>query len=356
MGNIFGKIFRLATFGESHGPAVGGIVDGCPAGIALAEEALQKELDARRPGRSPELAHAQAGVSPRNEPDHVSILSGVFNGLTTGAPIAFEVKNTDARPGDYDRLREVYRPGHADASWQAKFGIRDHRGGGRASARETVARVAGGAVALALLATKGIMVRAFTLELGGICATPSDIEGAAVRPYFSPDPTVISRWDSIIRQAAAEGDSLGGIVAVEALGVPAGLGEPVFDKLDACLAYALMGVGAVKGVEIGAGFPSSRQKGSANNDQMSPGGYLSNNCGGILGGVSTGETISIRAAVKPIPTIAGPQKTIDVHGAPVSLECAGRHDISAIPRIVPVLKAMAALTLADALLLQRRMR
>jgi chorismate synthase len=275
--------------------------------------------------------------------------------VTTGTPIAFHVENVDQRSRDYGEIARLYRPGHADFTYDAKFGVRDYRGGGRASGRETLSRVAGGAIAQALLARHGIAVRAFTVELGGVPADLVDVAGAQQRPFFSPDPDVVEAWEDMVRTVKGEGDTLGGIVQVEATGVPAGLGEPVFDKLDAVLAYALMSVGAVKGVEVGAGFEAARMHGSDNNDPIVPSGFFTNHAGGILGGISNGETIVLRAAVKPIPSIAQEQITIDRDGKPSALFIAGRHDISAIPRIVPVLKAMTALVLADMLLMQRRM-
>lgn len=354
-GNTFGTLFRLTTYGESHGPGLGGVVDGCPAGIPLSEADLQKELDRRKPGGS-------AASTARKESDTVRLLSGVFEGRTAGTPIAFHIANEDARSRDYSAIKDLFRPGHADFTFQAKFGTRDYRGGGRASGRETVSRVAGGAVALALLARHGISVLAYTLELGGIPAEIADPAGAQDRPFFSPDPEAPARWEERIKDVKARGDSLGGIVQIEARGVPAGLGEPVFDKLDARLAYALMGVGAVKAVEVGSGLAAARATGSQNNDPIIPAGpsssqagFATNHAGGILGGISSGAPIIARAAVKPIPSIAIEQHTITTSGQPATLTVPGRHDISAIPRIVPVLKAMTALCLADFLLLQKRM-
>lgn len=347
-GNTFGTLFRLTTYGESHGPGLGGVVDGCPPGIPLCEADIQKELDRRKPGSSP-------ASTARKEPDTVRLLSGVFEGQTTGTPIAFHIENRDHRSADYSAIKDLFRPGHADLTFQAKFGTRDYRGGGRSSGRETVSRVAGGAVALALLARHGISVLAYTLELGGIPAEIADPDGAQDRAFFSPDPAAPARWEERIKDVKAQGDSLGGIVQIEARGAPAGLGEPVFDKLDARLAYALMGVGAVKAVEIGSGLAAARATGSTNNDPILPTGFGSNHAGGILGGISNGAPIIARAAIKPIPSIAIEQHTITTSGKPATLTVPGRHDISAIPRIVPVLKAMTALCLADFLLLQKRM-
>lgn len=378
-GSTFGRLFRLTTFGESHGSGLGGVVDGCPAGIPLDESVIQAALDRRRPGGQ----QGNAGTA-RKEADAVRLLSGVFEGVTTGTPIGFFIANTDQRSRDYGPLASVWRPGHADMTYDAKYGIRDYRGGGRASARETAARVAGGAVAAALLAGEGIRIRAYTLEIGGIGVSGDDFdpEGAPLRPYCAPNAATAEAWDARMRDVRGQGDTLGGLVRVEALGVPAGLGEPVFDKLDALLAHALMSVGAVKGVEIGDGFAAARSLGSANNDAFLPlpadgqcpadaagdgsaarpgvgsalPGFVmpSNHCGGILGGISTGQTITLTAAIKPIPSIAREQRSVNREGQGVSLRVGGRHDICAIPRVVPVLEAMTALVLADALLMQRR--
>ncbi len=350
MSNTFGRLFRLTTFGESHGPALGGVVDGCPPGIALDEALLQTELDKRRPG--------QGGVvsTPRREPDKVRLLSGVFEGKSTGTPIGFIVENTNQHSDDYADLAEVYRPGHGDHAYVAKYGLRDHRGGGRSSGRETVSRVAGGAIALAVLAEAGLELRAFTLEFGGITATPSDPAGAGQRPFFAPCDAVVPLWEQAALKAREEGDSLGGIVQVEAHGVPPGLGEPVFDKLNAVIAHALMSVGTVKAVEIGDGLAVARYTGSQNNDLQTPAGFLSNHSGGILAGISTGAPIIARAAVKPISSIARHQTMLTARGEITEMSIGGRHDCSVIPRVVPVLKAMLALTLADALLIQRSRR
>jgi len=348
-GNVYGTLFRLTTYGESHGPGLGGVVDGCPAGIPLDEDTLQRELDRRRPGQGGLAATA------RKEADRVRILSGVFEGVTTGTPIAFHVENTDHRSADYSAVKDIYRPGHADFSFEAKFGLRDYRGGGRSSGRETVSRVAGGAVAQALLRSEGMAVYVCTVELGGIPARLTDWEGAQERPYFSPDPDAPVAWDERVKAVKASGDTLGGVVEVRIVGVPAGLGEPVFDKLDARLAGALMSVGAVKAVEIGAGCRAARMLGSENNDPITPEGFASNNAGGVLGGISSGQDIVARAYVKPIPSIAREQRTVTRAGEAATITVGGRHDIAAIPRINPVLKAMAALTLADLLLMDRRL-
>jgi chorismate synthase len=348
-GNTFGSIFKLTTFGESHGPALGGVVDGCPAGLALDESVIQTELDKRRPGQG------GVAVTARKEPDAVRLMSGVFEGRTTGTPIGFVVENTDQRSRDYGEIKDIFRPGHGDMTYEAKYGLRDYRGGGRSSGRETVSRVAGGAVAMVFLKTLGISVHAATVELGGMAAQSIDVDNAASRPFFAADDAAALRWQDLVREVAGRGDTLGGIVEVRASGVPAGLGEPVFDKLDARLAAALMGVGAVKGVEIGAGFAASRLLGSENNDAMGADGFASNNAGGILAGISSGQDIVLRAAIKPIPSIALEQQTVDRFGSAHLIRVGGRHDICAIPRIVPVLCAMTRLVLADMILLQRRM-
>jgi chorismate synthase len=345
-GNTFGQVFRVTTWGESHGPAIGAVIDGCPPRLSLSEADLDRELARRRPG-------LQAHATSRREPDKVEILSGVFEGLTTGTPISLLIYNRDVRSQDYAELREVFRPGHGDLTYQAKYGIRDYRGGGRASARETAARVAAGAVAQKVLDQKNIQVLAYTLELGGIRA--NRVEEAAIweNPFACPDPDAVAAMEQRVKEVKQQGDSLGGIVEVRVRNCPAGLGEPVFDKLDAALAFAVMSVGAVKGVEIGAGFAAARMLGSEHNDPILPSGFASNHAGGILAGISNGDEIILRAAVKPIPSISREQQTIDITGQPRILKVRGRHDISAIPRIVPVIAAMVRLTLADFLLRQR---
>jgi len=348
-GNTFGQAFRVTTWGESHGPALGAVIDGCPPRIPLSAADLEEELARRRPG-------VQAHATPRREPDQAEILSGVFEGLTTGTPISLVIYNRDVRSRDYDTLREVFRPGHGDFTYQAKYGLRDYRGGGRASARETVARVAAGAVAQKVLDRDQIRVLAYTLELGGIQARNLDESIIWDNPFFCPDPEAALAMGQRVREVKARGDSLGGVVEVRVRGCPPGLGEPVFDKLDAALAQAVMSVGAVKGVEIGTGFAAARRLGSENNDPLTPGGFASNHAGGILAGISNGEEIVVRAAVKPIPSIAVEQQTIDLEGQPRTLSIKGRHDISAIPRIVPVIAAMVRLTLADFLLRQRAIK
>ncbi len=348
-GNTFGTFFRLTTFGESHGPSLGGVIDGCPAGLTLSQEDIQLELDKRRPGQG-------LSTSPRKEGDQVQLLSGVYEGQTTGTSIGFMVANQDQRSKDYDHLRNLYRPGHADYSYRQKYGVRDHRGGGRASARETVCRVVGGAIAQKILTANDIQTLAYTKELGGIQAEVISPEKAGERPYFAPDPSVLELWQNKIEEVRKMGDSVGGIVEITATNVPAGLGEPVFDKLDARLAYALMGVGAVKAVEVGAGREVAELMGSQNNDPLSRDGFIQNNAGGILGGISTGQPITARATVKPIPSIDLPQQTVNAQGEEITFTTKGRHDVSAIPRIIPVLKAMVSLVLADMFLMQQSAR
>lgn len=345
-GNTFGKVFRVTTWGESHGTALGAVIDGCPPRLPLTAADIDAALARRRPG-------VQAHATSRREPDRVEILSGVFEGLTTGTPISLVIFNRDVRSRDYAELKEVFRPGHGDFTYQAKYGLRDHRGGGRASARETAARVAAGAVAQKLLDTRNIAVLAYTLELGGVRANRVEEATMWENPFACPDPEAIPAMAARVEEVRARGDSLGGIVEIRARNCPAGLGEPVFDKLDAALAQALMSVGAVKGVEIGAGFAAARMLGSEHNDPITPEGFVANRAGGILAGISNGDEIVLRAAVKPIPSIALEQDTIDLQGRPRKLRVKGRHDISAIPRIVPVLEAMVRLTLADFLLRQK---
>ncbi len=347
--NSFGHLFRVTTFGESHGPALGAVVDGCPPHLPLDEEYLSKEMEQRRPGTSP-------ASTTRMEPDRVEILSGVFEGLTTGTPIGLLIRSTGARPKDYDHLRSVFRPGHADYTYFKKYGIRDHRGGGRCSGRETAARVAAGGVAGRFLEREKIEVHAYTLELGGVRAESFDLDNVDSSPFLCPDPDASALMTERVEEVKAAGDSLGGIVEVRVSGAPPGLGEPVFGKLSAYLAYAIMGIGAVKGVEIGSGFHAAKRLGSENNDPILPDGFASNNAGGILGGISTGQEIVLRAAVKPISSIAIPQDTIDQEGRPTTIQVEGRHDISAVPRIVPVMKAMVRIAIADMVLMQRALQ
>jgi len=354
-GNSFGTVFRITTWGESHGRGVGVVVDGCPAGLALSEEDVQRELDRRRPGQS-------SVSTQRKEEDRVEILSGLFEGKTTGTPISMLVWNKDAKSSAYDALKDRPRPGHADWGYAARYGIRDHRGGGRSSGRETVGRVAGGVVAKKLLTESGIEVAGYVRELGGVRASiPDDVDLSRLRgeaeknPVRCPDQNAAEEMVRALEVARSAGDSLGGVAEIVATGVPSGLGEPVFDKLDADLASGLMGIGAVKAVEIGAGAKAARMRGSEMNDPILPGleGLIfeTNNSGGILGGISTGAPIVCRISVKPTPSISRPQRTVDLStGDSAEIEIKGRHDPSIPPRIVPVAEAMVALVLADHLL------
>ncbi len=327
--NTFGRNFAVTTFGESHGPAVGAVIDGCPTRLALSAADIQPLLDRRRPGMSPL-------VSARNEPDTVEILSGIFEGMTTGAPVALLIRNRDMYPGDYETIKDQFRPGHADFTYQAKYGIRDYRGGGRSSGRETVGRVAAGAVALKYLSGLGIAVTGRIVSVHGK-AGQQEIEKE-------------------ILAAKTAGDSVGGIAEIVATGCPAGLGDPVSGKLDAAIAGAMMGIGAVKGVEIGEGFAVAGRFGSENHDPMTATGFVSNNAGGILGGISSGQDIVVRIAVKPTPSIAKVQQTRDVHGNVVEIRVGGRHDPCIVPRILPAAEAMLALVLIDAALEQEKYR
>lgn len=353
-GNTFGQAFRLTTWGESHGAAVGCIVDGCPAGLPLAEEDIQHDLDRRRVGQS-------RVTSARQEADRVQILSGVFEGRTTGAPICMLVWNTDAKSSHYEAIKDLYRPGHADYSWDAKYGFRDWRGGGRSSARETVGRVAGGVIAKKLLARAGVSIIGWTAQLGDLCAQTFDEQEIERNIMRCPDAAVAAEMVARVEAARRDLDSLGGIVEVRARGVPPGLGEPVFDKLQADIGKAMFSIPAVKGVEIGAGFDVAQMRGSENNDPFvrhedGSVGTLSNHHGGILGGISTGEEIIVRVAAKPPASIARPQQTVDNTGNQQTIEVHGRHDPTVLPRLVPVAEAMLALVLADHVLRQRLAR
>jgi chorismate synthase len=312
----------------------------------LSAEDIQKELDRRRPGQG-------IGSSPRKEKDRVEILSGVFEGKTTGTPISLLVWNEDVDSKPYEELKDVFRPGHADFTYQAKYGIRDHRGGGRASARETVGRVAAGAVAKKILEKEKIEIMAYTVELAGVWAEKVDYQEIEKNDFRCPDQEAAKEMEKKIAEAKLRGDTLGGIVEILVRGCPPGLGEPVFDKLEADLAKALMSIGAVRGVEVGAGFAVARMWGSESNDPLGPGGFEKNDAGGILGGISSGADILLRVAVKPIPSISSEQRTVDSSWEPVSLRIKGRHDVSAIPRINPVCEAMVAIVLTDHLLRQK---
>jgi len=345
-GNSIGVIFRVTTWGESHGKALGVVVDGCPPNIALTESDIQKDLKRRKPGQL-------KSASPRREKDLVEILSGTFEGRTTGTPISLIIKNRDVDSSAYEELRDIFRPGHGDVTYYRKYGIRDHRGGGRASARETVARVAAGTIAKKVLSCEDIEAIAYTKELGGITAERISLEDIHRNNLQCPDPKAAQAMEKKLEEARKNGNSLGGIVEILINGCPVGLGEPVFDKIDADLAKALMSIGTIKGVEIGAGFGVARMTGFECNDPITPEGFSTNHAGGILAGITNGDEIVIRVACKPIPSIEKTQKTSDVDGNPVELSIKGRHDVSAIPRIIPVCEAMVSMVLADHLLRQR---
>ena len=355
-GSAIGILFRVTTWGESHGRATGVVVEGCPPGIDLAEQDIQEAMDRRSPGKN-EFS------SSRQETDTVEILSGIFDGQATGTPISMIIWNRDIREKDYEAIQEVFRPGHGDFTYFKKYGVRDHRGGGRASGRETAARVAAGAIAGKIIAGAGMQVLAYTKALGGISAAESmctgdrvNIENIRRNDLYCPDSRAAGRMAKKLAEAVHSGDSLGGIVEIIVKGCPPGLGEPVFDKMDADLAKALMSIGTVKGVEIGSGFRAAEMTGSEANDSMAPEGFLSNHAGGILAGITTGQDIVIRVACKPIPSIMRAQQTVDVHGRSVTLRVNGRHDASVIPRIVPVCEAMVSLVLADHWLRQKAVR
>lgn len=346
-GSIFGNIFKVSTFGESHGEALGVVIDGLPAGVKIDREFLAFEMSRRRPGQS------QLTTS-RNENDAVEILSGVLDDISTGTPLAMIIRNTSQRSKDYSNLENVFRPGHADFGFFSKYGIRDVRGGGRASGRETCARVAAGAVAKMMLKNYGIDICAYAQEIAGIKAQSFDRREIEKNPARCPDPLAAEAMAGAIAAIHAGNDSVGGIVKCFADGVPAGWGEPVFDKLDARLAYAMLSLGSVKGIEFGDGFAVSAMKGSENNDPMLAGGkFATNHAGGILGGIATGERIEFAIAVKPTPSIAQKQNTVDKNGQPQEIVITGRHDPCIVPRIIPVVEAMTALVLADFALLSR---
>lgn len=355
-GNTFGEAFKVTTFGESHGAALGCVIDGCPAGLAVDGAFLQAELDRRRPGQG------GAAVTTRKESDTAEILSGVFEGMSTGTPIAILIRNTSQRSGDYSNIQDKFRPGHADYSYLAKYGIRDYRGGGRSSGRETAARVAAGAVAKLLLAQSGIRITAYTRKAAGIACGEVDLSAIEKNPLRACSLAAATQMQEAVERLRKEGNSAGGIVECRVTGVRAGLGEPVFDKLDALLAHAVISIGAVKGIEFGAGFAAADATGQDNNDPIRslPGAkgprFVTNNAGGILGGISNGDELVFRAAVKPVPSIYRTQKTIDTAGNECDILIEGRHDVCLCPRIVPVIEAMTALTLADSLLRSRSAR
>jgi chorismate synthase len=340
-GNTLGRLFCVTSFGESHGPAIGCVVDGCPPGLALTEADIQRDLDRRRPGTS-------RHVTQRQETDTVEILSGVFEGRTTGTPIGLLIRNVDARSKDYGNIQHSFRPGHADYTYWQKYGIRDHRGGGRQSARETAVRVAAGAIARKWLQERyGVAVRGYLSQLGPIPVAFHEWAAVDANPFFVPQMQIVPQLEAFMDDLRKSGDSVGAQVTVVATGVPVGWGEPVYDKLDADIAYAMMGINAVKGVEIGAGFASVAQRGTEHSDEMSPEGFLSNNAGGILGGISTGQDIVVNVAIKPTSSIRLQRQSIDKSGAAVVVETHGRHDPCVGIRATPIAEAMLAIVLMD---------
>ena len=346
-GNSFGKLFTVTGFGESHGVALGCIVDGCPPGMPLTEADLQVDLDRRKPGKS-------RHTTQRRESDEVQILSGVFEGNTTGSPIGLIIHNTDQKSKDYSKIKDRFRPGHADYTYQQKYGIRDYRGGGRSSARETAMRVAAGAIAKKYLKLKyGTEVRGYLAQLGPLSLDLKDWSAVDENPFFSPDPARVPELEAYMDALRKSGDSVGARVNVVASGVPVGLGEPIFDRLDADIAHAMLSINAVKGVEIGAGFDCVAQKGTEHRDEISPDGFLSNHAGGVLGGISSGQDILTSIALKPTSSIRIPGQTIDVQGQPVEVVTTGRHDPCVGIRATPIAEAMLAIVLMDHVLRHR---
>ena len=346
-GNSIGTLFRVTSFGESHGPAIGCVVDGCPPGMELSAADIQADLDRRRPGTS-------RHVTQRREPDAVDILSGVFDGRTTGTPIALLIRNEDQRSRDYGDIASSFRPGHADYTYWQKYGIRDFRGGGRASARETAVRVAAGAVARKWLRQRyNVAVRGYMSQLGPIEIPFKDWAAVGANPFFAPDADMVPRLEEYMDRLRHDGDSVGAALTVVAENVPVGWGEPVYGRLDAEIAYAMMGINAVKGVEIGAGFAAIVQRGSEHGDEMTPQGFLTNNAGGILGGISSGQDVVVRIAVKPTSSIRLPRRSIDLAGHPTTVETHGRHDPCVGIRATPIAEAMLLLVLMDAALRHR---
>ncbi|WP_185266625.1 chorismate synthase [Halopseudomonas xiamenensis] len=345
-GNTLGTLFTVTTAGESHGPALVAIVDGCPPGLELSAADLQLDLDRRKPGTS-------RHTTQRQEPDEVEILSGVFEGRTTGCPIGLLIRNTDQKSKDYSAIKDLFRPAHADYSYHHKYGIRDYRGGGRSSARETAMRVAAGAIARKYLASQGISVRGYMSQLGPIEIPFRNWEAVGQNAFFSPDPDKVPELEAYMDQLRRDQDSVGAKITVVAEGVPPGLGEPIFDRLDAELAYALMSINAVKGVEIGDGFAAVGQRGTEHRDELTPEGFLSNHAGGVLGGISSGQPIIAHLALKPTSSITTPGRSIDVDGNPVEVVTKGRHDPCVGIRATPIAEAMMALVLMDHLLRHR---
>ncbi len=346
-GNIFGKLFTITSFGESHGPAIGCIVDGCPPGLALDAADIQGDLDRRRPGQS-------KFTTQRREPDTVEILSGVFEGVTTGAPIGLLIRNVDQRSRDYENIKNTFRPGHADYVYEQKYGRRDYRGGGRSSARETAMRVAAGAIARKYLAEHaGVVIRGYLAQLGPIRCDALNWDEVSRNPFFAPDASKVPELEAFVEQLRRDGDSAGARINVVASGVPLGLGEPVFDRLDAEIAHAMLSINAVKGVEIGAGFASVEQRGSQHRDEFSAKGFLTNNAGGILGGISTGQDILVSMALKPTSSIRIAGRSMDRDGNDAEVVTTGRHDPCVGIRATPIAEAMLALVLMDHYMRQR---
>lgn len=340
-GNTFGKLFTVTTFGESHGPGIGGVVDGCPPGLELEPDDLQHDLDRRKPGKS-------RYTTQRRESDSVEILSGVFEGRTTGTPIGLLIRNEDQRPRDYRRIRDRFRPGHADFTYDRKYGFRDYRGGGRSSARETTMRVAAGAIARKYLQRfYGVSIRGCVDQIGRIRIETRDWDEVENNPFFAGDPAVVPELETMIQDTRRAGNSVGAGVYAEASGVPVGWGEPVFDRLDADIAKAMISINAAKGVEIGAGFRCIAQSGSEHRDEITPDGFLTNHAGGVLGGISSGQDIRVRVAFKPTSSIQVPGRTVDRQNNPVEVVTTGRHDPCVGIRAVPIVEAMLALTLMD---------
>lgn len=354
MRNTFGHIFRLTSFGESHGDAIGGVVDGMPAGVEIDLDFIQAELNRRRPGQS------RVSTS-RDESDRVELLSGIFEGKSTGCPIGFIVRNENQHSADYDALRDLFRPSHADFTYQRKYGIRDHRGGGRSSARVTIARVVAGALAKLALQQLGITIQAYTSQVGDIVLDSDyklfDFTLTETNPLRCPDPEKARQMEDLITKIKAEGDSVGGAISCVIKGCPVGIGEPEFDKLHARLGYAMLGINAAKGFEIGDGFSSTFQRGSEANDLFDEGfATKTNHCGGVQGGISNGQDIFFRVAFKPVATIIQPQQTIDIQGNTTTMQAHGRHDPCVVPRAVPIVEAMAAMVVLDQILLQKTVK
>jgi chorismate synthase len=346
-GNTIGKLFTVTTFGESHGPALGCIIDGCPPGLELSVDDMQRDLDRRKPGQS-------RYTTQRKEGDEVKILSGVFEGITTGTPIGLLIENTDQRSKDYSNIKDQFRPAHADYTYQKKYGIRDYRGGGRSSARETAMRVAAGAVAKKYLQKiAGIEIRGYLSQLGPIKAEQVLLNEVENNPFFCPDPDKVPEMEQYMQDLLKEGNSVGAKISVMATNVPVGLGEPIFDRLDAEIAHSLMSINAVKGIEIGAGFDSVAQKGTEHRDEITPDGFTSNNAGGVLGGISSGQDIIAHIALKPTSSLRIPGSSVDVNGDPIEVVTKGRHDPCVGIRATPIAEAMLAITLMDHFLRHR---